>query len=362
MQRTYKFMSGRTFQIGESLIGRNEPCFIIAEVAQAHDGSLGFAHSYIDAAAEAGANAIKFQTHIAGEESTRDEQWRVKFSYEDVSRYDYWQRMEFLPEHWAGLAEHARKRGLVFLSSAFSHSAVELLERLGMPAYKVASGETGSTALLDSMIRTGKPILISTGMSPWSEIDACVERVRAAGNEAAVFQCTSKYPTPLDQVGLNVLEEIANRYDLPAGLSDHSGSVHPALAAISSGTAHLLEVHATFHKGMFGPDVPASLTFEELKFVCEHRDAVERMRRNPVEKNELAAELATMRALFNKSVALKADQPAGTVLTEDMLTIKKPGSGIPGGRLQEVIGRKLRVSTSANVLLDPAQLDPEFIL
>ncbi len=351
-----------TVQIGDAVVGPGRPCFVIAEVAQAHDGSLGFAHSYIDAAADAGADAIKFQTHIAGEESTRDEQWRVKFSYEDDSRYDYWKRMEFLPEHWVGLAEHARKRDLVFLSSAFSKQAVELLERLEMPAYKVASGETGSAALLDIMIRTGKPILISTGMSPWSEIDACVERVRGAGNAAAVFQCTSKYPTPLDQVGLNVLEEITTRYSLPSGLSDHTGTVHPALAAISAGTAHLLEVHVTFHRGMFGPDVPASLTFEELKLVCDHRNAVERMRRNPVDKDALAAELATMRALFNKSVALKEDQPAGTILTEDMLTIKKPGSGIPGGRLREVIGRKLRAPAAADMLLDPAQLDPEMQL
>ena len=113
-------------------------CVVIGEVAQSHDGSLGLAHAFIDAIADAGADAVKFQTHIASAESTPAEPWRVKFSPQDATRYDYWKRMEFTPEGWAGLAAHAADRGLIFLSSPFSDEAVELLERIGMPAWKIA--------------------------------------------------------------------------------------------------------------------------------------------------------------------------------------------------------------------------------
>ena len=138
-----------SFEIGSKRIGGGAPAYLIAEIAQAHDGSLGFAHQFIDAAADAGADAIKFQTHFANEESTLDEPFRIKFSKQDETRFDYWKRMEFTDEQWAGLADHAKEKKLDFLSSAFSMRAVELLERLGMPAWKIASGEVVSSDLLN---------------------------------------------------------------------------------------------------------------------------------------------------------------------------------------------------------------------
>ena len=122
-------------------VGTSQACYIVAEMAQAHDGSLGTAHAYIDAIAKAGADAIKFQTHIAAAESTPSEPWRVKFSPQDATRYDYWKRMEFTEKQWHGLKKHADERGLKFLSSPFSVEAVELLTRVGVAAWKVASGE-----------------------------------------------------------------------------------------------------------------------------------------------------------------------------------------------------------------------------
>ena len=169
-------------------MGGDAPAYLIAEVAQAHDGSLGTAHVFIDAAAEAGADAVKFQTHIAAAESTRDEPFRVKFSDQDSTRLDYWGRMEFSPEHWAGLACHARERGLHFLSSAFSLEAVELLRNLDVPAWRIASGEVSSDALIDAICADAKPVLLSTGMSPWADIDLAVARVREAGAPVAVLQ------------------------------------------------------------------------------------------------------------------------------------------------------------------------------
>ncbi|MEO0562497.1 MAG: N-acetylneuraminate synthase family protein, partial [Chloroflexota bacterium] len=247
------------FKILNHQIDSTSPMFIIAEVAQAHDGSLGLAHAFIDAAAKANANAIKFQTHIADAESTPQEPWRVKFSPQDETRYEYWQRMEFTPEQWAGLHQHAADTGLVFLSSAFSAAAVDLLERLDISAWKVASGEINNHPLLDHMMTTQKPILLSSGMSSFAELDRAVNRCKQAGVAVGVFQCTSMYPTPPEKIGLNVIEEMRSRYGIPVGLSDHSARGAAGVAAAVVG-ADMLEVHVTFHEDMFGPDVPASLT------------------------------------------------------------------------------------------------------
>ncbi|MDP7549385.1 MAG: N-acetylneuraminate synthase family protein, partial [Alphaproteobacteria bacterium] len=226
-------MSSNGIRIGDRAVGDGAPALLIAEVGQAHDGSLGTAHAFIAAAAGAGADAIKFQTHIAAAESTLDEKFRVKFSKQDATRYDYWRRMEFSPEQWAGLAQHAGEKKLIFLSSAFSVAAVELLHALGHPAWKIGSGEYKSTDLMTAMAATGRPILLSTGMSRWAEIAESVAGIRALGVDPALFQCTSSYPTPLDRVGLNVIDELRQAHHCPIGLSDHSGSPYPALAALA---------------------------------------------------------------------------------------------------------------------------------
>lgn len=241
---------------------------VIGEVGQAHDGSLGMAHAFIDAIADAGADAVKFQTHIAAAESRTDEPWRVKFSYADGTRYEYWQRMEFSAQAWAGLRQHALDRGLAFLSSLFSLEAVQLLRRVGVAAWKIASGEVAHPQLLDAVAHTGVPVLLSSGMSGWAELDGAVALLRAAGaGPLAVLQCTSAYPVTPEQVGLNVLDQIRQRYGCAAGLSDHSGTVFPALAAVTLG-ARVVEVHVTLSREMFGPDVAASVT------TCEFRQLV----------------------------------------------------------------------------------------
>src|SRR5438132_3476892 len=166
--------------------GRPEArCLIVGEVAQAHDGSLGMAHAFIDAIAAAGADAVKFQTHLAHAESTPAEPWRVRFSAQDDSRYAYWRRMEFTEDQWCGLRAHAIDRGLLFLSSPFSLEAIELLTRVGVAAWKVASGEIANTSILDRMTETGLPIMLSTGMSRVDEIDVAVTRIRVHRTQLA---------------------------------------------------------------------------------------------------------------------------------------------------------------------------------
>lgn len=321
-------------------VGSGRPCFVIGEVAQSHDGSLGQAHAFVDAIAAAGADAVKFQTHIAAAESTPHEPWRVRFSRQDESRYDYWRRMEFTEAQWAGLKQHAEDRGLVFLSSPFSNEAVDLLARIGMAAWKVASGEVASRPLLERMFAHGGPVLLSTGLSPIEEIDAAVDLVRRAGRPVAVMQATTTYPCPPERLGLNMLALYRDRYRCPVGLSDHSATIYAGLAAVTLG-CDLLEVHVTLSREMFGPDVPASVTTGELRQLVEGIRFVERAKASPVQKDILARELRPLRDVFAKSVVSRMALPAGTVLCAEHLAVKKPGTGIPAAELGRVVGRTL---------------------
>lgn len=339
------------------VLGGDGHCFIIAEIAQAHDGSLGMAHAYVDAAAAAGVDAVKFQTHLAAAESTPDEPWRVKFSPQDDTRYDYWKRMEFTEPQWHALAAHARERGLAFLSSPFSLEAVDLLTRVGVSAWKVASGEVTNLPLLDRMSETGLPVILSTGMSALEEIDAAAARVNAHGADLTVLQCTTSYPCPPEKVGLNLLSVYRQRYGCKVGLSDHSGTIYPGLAACALG-ADALEVHVVLSREAFGPDVSSSVTTAELRQLVEGVRFIETMRRNPVEKDHIALELSPLRQLFTKSVVARAAIAAGTVLAAEHLTLKKPGTGLPAAELPGLIGRRTRRDLAADELLRMEDVEP----
>jgi N,N'-diacetyllegionaminate synthase len=331
----------------DTLFDSTQP-LIIGEIGQNHDGSLGQAHAYIDALADAGADAVKFQTHIAAEESTLDEAFRVKFSKQDATRYDYWQRMEFTAEGWAGLKAHADARGIGFLSTPFSLAAVELLEGIGVEAWKIGSGDTQFTPMIDAILATQKPLIVSSGMSDWAELDAVVGALK--GHHFSLMQCTSNYPTPLEKVGLNNLQLMRDRYGCRIGLSDHSGKTAPSLAAIARGFS-LIEVHATFDKRMFGPDVPASLSIEEIGALAQFARDVALMDANPVEKDALAAGLAPQKALFGRSLALSRDLPEGHLLREEDVTLKKPGGGLPWDERGNLVGKALARDVACNRLL-----------
>lgn len=327
-------------------------CIVVAEVAQAHDGSLGTAHAYIDAAAQAGADAVKFQTHMADAESTPGEPWRVKFSPQDDTRYDYWKRMEFTESQWAGLKAHADEVGLDFLSTPFSFEAVELLKRVGVSAWKVASGEVTNKPMLDLMIATGLPLIVSSGMSSYQEIERAAAVLLRGTAPVVVMQCTSMYPTPVERVGLNVIAQL--RKLLPecfVGLSDHSGSVFPGLAAATLGI-DVLEVHITLSRASFGPDVPASLTLSEFQHLVTGIRYIEALNQQPVDKDKLAIELDAMRKLFMKSVVAGRKLPAGHVVRYEDLVFKKPGTGILANEVENVVGKQLVRSIAANQIIN----------
>lgn len=323
-----------------------QPIFLIAEIGQAHDGSLGIAHSYIDALSETSVDAVKFQTHIAAAESSEYEPFRVKFSYEDATRYDYWKRMEFTPEQWAGLKQHCEDKGLEFISSPFSNAAIDLLENLGVKRYKIGSGEVSNHLMLEKIGRTAKPLLLSTGMSSLQELDAALAVLRPYGNAISILQCTTAYPTSPQEWGLNVLALLRERYQLPVGFSDHSGDIYACLAASALG-AEILEFHAVFDQRMFGPDATASLTIEQIKKLVSGVRRIEQGLFNPVDKNT-NQQFQPLKQIFEKSLAVNKNLSIGHILSIADLEAKKPkGYGIPADQFREVLGKPLKVSKKA---------------
>jgi len=349
-------MGTDSFAIGNKSIGPGHPCFVIAEIAQGHDGSLGTAHAYIEAVAKTGADAIKFQTHIAAAESTPSEPFRVRFSPQDETRYDYWKRMEFSEKQWRDLAEHATALGLIFLSTPFSQEAMDLLDRIGVAAWKVGSGEVTNHPLIERMARTGKPVLLSSGMSKWEELDSAIATIRSLNAPFAVFQCTTAYPCPPERLGLNLIPRLRDRYGSPVGLSDHSGTIFSGLAATALG-ANMLEIHAVFSRECFGPDVSASVTTIELKQLIEGVRFIERSLAHPVDKEEMAADLSELRTIFGKSIVAVRDLLPGHQLTEADLMLKKPGNGMPASLFPQVVGKKVGRMIMAGTLLSDGDFE-----
>jgi N-acetylneuraminate synthase len=337
------------------ILSRSKP-YVIAEVAQAHEGSLGAAHSYIDAVKAAGVDAVKFQTHIAEAESTLDEPWRVVFSLQDSTRFDYWKRMEFTEGQWAGLAVHARQLGIDFISSPFSVEAVQLLHRIGVKVWKIPSGEINNQELLEAVWETRLPILYSTGMSDFKEIDPVIDATVQRGIEYGIFQCTSEYPCPPENWGLRVIEEIRSRYGCPVGISDHSGTPFAGLAASALGV-DMIEVHVTFSRLAFGPDITASITMEELATLAKGARMIRKCVDSKNEKVNLVENVRALKDMFGRSLALREDLPAGTILCREHLKLKKPGTGIPFSLVDQVIGKKLRVDKSRLHLLKLEDLE-----
>jgi len=335
-------------QLFENTCG--SPSFLVAEIAQAHDGSLGMAHSFIDLAADLGVDAIKFQTHIAEAESTRDEEFRVLFSREDKTRFDYWRRMEFEKDQWRGLVDHAAERGLAFGTSCFSIAAVDMIAPFGIDFWKVGSGEVVSTQMIDTMAKTGSPVLLSSGLATEQELAAAVDIIRSHGTSFGVFQCTSKYPTRYEEIGLNRILELREDFHCPVGLSDHSGEIWPSVAAISQG-AEMIEFHLAFHKGQFGPDTPASLVPVQVSELVAARDAIALMMDNPIARGKLSDEQRTMRELFGRSLALCRQMKAGEIISREDIVFKKPASGIQPNEVDEVVGRRLVANKSPEHLL-----------
>ena len=323
----------------------NKKPYLIAEIAQAHEGSLGILHSYIDAVAKTGVQAIKFQMHIAEAESSVYEPFRVKFSKEDDTRFDYWKRMEFSLEQWKEIKKHCDDVGLDFICSPFSNLAVDWLEEIGVQTYKIGSGEVNNLLLLEKICATRKPIIISSGMSSFDELDKTVDFLKNKSVDFSILQCTTAYPTKPEQYGLNVINELKKRYNVSVGFSDHSAKVSTGIAAVALG-AEILEFHVVFHREIFGPDAIASLTIEETKQLVESVNDIQSAIDNPIDKNN-NNQFDELKSIFEKSLAINKNLPENHIITFDDLESKKPkGYGISATDFQKVIGKKLNKEKS----------------
>ena len=298
------------------------------------------AHSYIDALADTGVNAIKFQTHIAEAESSEYEPFRIQFSKKDKTRFDYWKRMEFSLEEWKGLKKHCDDVGLEFMSSPFSNAAVDILEQVGVKRYKIGSGEVNNFLLLEKIVQTGKPIILSSGMSSYEELGKSVQFLTDRNASFSIMQATTAYPTTAENYGLNVIQELKKRYRVPVGYSDHSACIETGIAAFCLG-AEMLECHVTFDRNMFGPDVKASLTIQEVKQLVQSIRNLEKSFRYPIDKNNVE-EYSDLKNIFEKSLAVNKNITKGHVLTFNDLEAKKPkGYGINANRFMSILGKTI---------------------
>lgn len=319
--------------------------FLIAEAGSVHDGSFGNAQKLIELAADCGADAIKFQTHLASAETLRNAPMPPYFKGEP--RFEYFERTGFSSDQWKALASQATSLGIEFLSSPFSVEAVALLEDVGIGRYKIPSGEVSNVPLLEAVAETGKPVLLSSGMSNWSELNRAVNIIRKRHDKLCVMQCTTAYPCPPERVGLNVLAEIRDKWQVEVGYSDHSLDNYACFAAVSLG-ATVIEKHLTFSRRMYGSDAPHSAEPAQFRDLVKGIRDITAMLENPVQKDDIS-QYSDMKRIFEKSVVSVGFIPAGTIISADMISVKKPGDGIAAARFQDVVGSKALIDIPADV-------------
>jgi len=314
--------------------------FIIAEIAQAHEGSLGILHSLVKAIASTGVDAVKFQVHIAEAESSLFEPFRIPFSLVDKTRFEYWKRMEFSFKQWKDVKDLCDNIGVEFLATPFSAAAVDLLEKLNVKRYKIGSADAGNLLLLEKIAQTGKEVIFSTGLAEDSELENAFYFFKEKKLPITLLHCITKYPCEAKEINLRRIIELKSKYNCPIGYSDHSGTVFPALGAVAMG-ASVIEAHITFDKRMFGPDAQASLTIDEFQILVQGTRFLEAASQQTpdTEKNSAKSEI---KGVFGRSLSVNRDIQSGEKLRfEDLESKKAFNNGIAVGKLYEYIGKEL---------------------
>ena len=329
-------------KIGDKLIGEEEPCFIIAEAGVNHNGSVELAKKLIDAAKDAGADAVKFQTFKAENVVVKDAQ-KAEYQKETTgegSQYEMIKKLELAEEDFRELADYAEKKDIMFLSSPFDKESVDLLYELDVPAFKVGSGEITNFPLLRYIAKKRKPIILSTGMSTLGEIEEALDVIRSEGVEDIILlHCVSNYPARIEDVNLRAIETLKQAFKLPVGFSDHTLGIIVPIAAVALG-ACVIEKHFTLDRNLPGPDHRASLEPDELKEMVKAIREVEKALGNGIKKPTKEEE--KIKKVARKSIVAKVDISKGAIITEDMLDVKRPGTGIEPKYLKFIIGRKAK--------------------
>jgi N-acetylneuraminate synthase/N,N'-diacetyllegionaminate synthase len=330
------------FAVAGRRIGPGASCLVIAEAGVNHNGDLALAHRLVDIAAEAGADAVKFQTFRTDRLVTAD---APKAAYQEVatggdeSQRDMLRRLELSAEAHGELAAHCARRDLLFLSTPFEEESADFLERLGVPAFKVPSGELTNLPFLRHLATKGRPLIVSTGMATLEEVGAAVDAVRNAGAPPlALLHCVSAYPAVAADSNLRAMDTLARTFGVPVGWSDHTLGIEVALAAVALGAA-ILEKHFTLDRTLPGPDHRASLEPGELAALVTQVRRVESALGDG-RKVPTAAETDTAR-VARKSLVAARDLAPGTRLGPDDVAVRRPGTGISPAHLDQVLGRRL---------------------
>lgn len=342
----------RPVLIGRQSVGPDLPCMIIAEAGINHNGSLEMALRLVDAAAEAGADVIKFQTFKSEEVISPlapKANYQVQTTGSAESQLAMVRKLELSPDAFATLDRHCRERGVVFLSTPFDYGSVDLLQALAVPAFKISSGDVTNLPFLTYIAKKRKPIILSTGMSNLDEVVTTVETLNSAGNrDLVLLHCVSNYPALASSVNLRAMKTLQERFAVPVGYSDHTEGIEIPLAAAALG-ACIVEKHFTLDRSLPGPDHRASLEPHELTALVKGIRTVEAALGDG-HKLPTTEEMNTA-AVARRSLVAACDLAAGTVLTEAHIAILRPGTGLPPSMLPDLVGRRLRQPVAAGALL-----------
>jgi N-acetylneuraminate synthase len=344
----------REFRIGDRPVGDGAGCFIIAEAGVNHDGKVEDAHRLVDAAAEAGADAVKFQTFDAEALATADAPkaaYQIETTGAAESQRDMLKKLELPRDAHAALKAHCEQRGLVFLSTPFDSGSIEFLARLGVLAFKTPSQEIINLPYLRQIARHRRPMIVSTGNSTMAEVDAAVMTIEPERAPFALLHCVSQYPAAAETANLRAMATLRAAYDVPVGFSDHTLGTAVPIAAAALG-ASIVEKHYTLDRGRAGPDHRASLEPSELAALVRDIRLAEAALGDG-RKRPAAGEPELGRAA-RKSLVAARDLPAGTVLDAAAIAAKRPGTGLSPALLDLVVGRRLRtpLAEGAFITLD----------
>lgn len=345
-------------QVANKLIGPGQPVFVIAEAGVNHNGDLRMARALIDVAIEAGADAVKFQTFRADRLATPDApkpEYQLRTTGNSESQFEMLRRLELSADAHRELQSYCHERGIIFLSTPFDEEAVDLLDELGVPAFKISSGDLTNSPLLEYVASKGKPVILSTGMSELSELIEAVSVLNTAGCENPVLlHCVSNYPAAPDEVNLRAMQTMRSAFDVPVGFSDHTEGIDVALAAVALG-ACVIEKHFTLDRTLPGPDHRASLEPAELGELVRSIRRVEQAlgsgRKVPAPSEIETAKLA------RRSLVAARDIPAGATLEREMVAMRRPGIGLSPSAVDTLLGHQAMRDIGAGTLLDADMFD-----
>jgi sialic acid synthase SpsE len=340
------------FKIGSRSVGIDHPPLVIVEVGINHEGSLEKALLMVDAAADAGAEVVKFQCHITEKEMVPTDMTPGQISKEKL--WDIIKRCELSEAEERQVQAHCDRRGVIYLSTPFSREAADRLDAMGVPAFKVGSGECNNYPLLDHIAAKGKPIILSTGMNDLAAVRKSVATIRKHGVPLALLHCTSMYPTPYEKVRLGAISELQAAFPaMPIGLSDHSLHIWTCLGAVALG-ACLLEKHFTISRSWPGPDTGISIEPPELADMIVGSRAIWQARGGA--KTRLPEEQPVIEFAY-ATVVTTAPIRSGELFTKDNTWVKRPGTGrILAERLDAVLGKRATRDLPAQAHVDPADV------